>query len=283
MRGEIIGVWSEMWRQVWRKLADHRDAPDDLFCELYRELNKSFTVKLDPATSLAAIVDDKDIARTTFRDTKAAALTGELGAVEFLERAHKTIEDFGYEALTNRYFLLIRDFLDKYSLRYDLRRPFSLHPTLPGVFARLINELRAQAKEDADIGTSLRYFEDAFRDIKNDPSPNRIGTLFVRHMNLLEAIGQKNPSLKSTTLGQMSKEMLKLPHSALQTGVCDMVAKVYGFSSDYPDIRHAGTPASKQRELAIEDVIAVSVMLTGILPYINDNCDAYSAFYGEAK
>lgn len=283
MRGEIIGVWSEMWRQVWRKLADHRDAPEDLFCELYRELNKSLVVKLDPATSLAAIVDNKDEARIAFRNTKAKALAGELAAVEFLERAHTVIEDFGSEALTNKYFLLIRGFLDKYSLRYDLRRPCSLHPTLPGVFARLINDLRAQAMEDADIYTSLRYFEDAFRDIKADPSPNRIGLLFVRHMNLLEALGQKNPALKGTTLGKMSKEMLKLPHSALETGICDMVAKVYGFSSDYPDIRHKGTPASKQRDLGIEDVIAVSVMLSGILPYINDGCDPHSAFYGEAK
>ncbi len=38
MRGELIGVWSEMWRQVWKKLADHKEAPNDIFCELFREL-----------------------------------------------------------------------------------------------------------------------------------------------------------------------------------------------------------------------------------------------------
>lgn len=38
MRGEIIGVWSETWREIWSKLAKHPDAPEDLFCELFREL-----------------------------------------------------------------------------------------------------------------------------------------------------------------------------------------------------------------------------------------------------
>lgn len=279
MRGEIIGVWSEMWRQVWRKLADHRDAPDDLFCELYRELNEALTKPKDPATDLAAIVDDPDQARIAFRNTKPAALKGELAAVEFLERAHGVIADFGIEALTNKYFLLVRDFLDKYSLRYDLRRPFSLHPTLPGVFAKMMKMLKTQANADADLHRSLNYFEEAFRDIKSDPSPYRIGALFVRQMNLLEAIGQKNPALKNTTLGALSKDLLKLPHSALQEGVCELTSKIYGFSSNYPDVRHAGNPASKLRDLNLDDLVAVSVMLAGVMPYLNDRCDTEEAFF----
>ena len=42
MRGEFIAVWSETWREIWVKLANKHNAPKDLFCELYREINKIF-------------------------------------------------------------------------------------------------------------------------------------------------------------------------------------------------------------------------------------------------
>ena len=58
MRGEVIGVWSETWREIWSKLAKHPDAPDDLFCELFRELNIARSTPLDPATELVDIVDN---------------------------------------------------------------------------------------------------------------------------------------------------------------------------------------------------------------------------------
>ena len=38
MRGEFIGVWSETWREIWLPLIDHEGVPEDIFCELYREL-----------------------------------------------------------------------------------------------------------------------------------------------------------------------------------------------------------------------------------------------------
>ena len=46
MRGELIGVWAETWREIWlplieRPLADDDDdegLPEDIFCELYRAL-----------------------------------------------------------------------------------------------------------------------------------------------------------------------------------------------------------------------------------------------------
>ena len=62
MRGEVIGVWSETWRKIWSKLVKHPDAPEDLFCELYRELAAAFETPLD-VTALADIVNDPAQAR----------------------------------------------------------------------------------------------------------------------------------------------------------------------------------------------------------------------------
>lgn len=270
MRGELIGVWSEMWRQVWRKLADHRDAPEDLFCELYRELNKSFVVRLDPATSLAAIVDDKDKARISFRDTEATALNGEPAAIEFLERAHTVIEDFGSEALTNKYFLLIRDFLDKYSLRYDLRRPFSLHPTLPGVFARLMRDLRHVTSQDAALAALMHDFEECVRDLKGDQSPRKVKQCIAAQFNLLEALLRQHPNTHGNTFGAMCNETGNWPHEAVK----ESAQRIYRFASDYPGIRHGGTPAHQLREIDMRDMVSMTIVLAGFTPYFTDLLDS---------
>lgn len=287
MRGELIGVWSEMWRQVWKKLAEHKDAPDDLFCELYRELNTVRVLPLDPATELAAIVDDQDQARVAFRQTKARELEGEHAVIDFLERAHSVIEDFGSAALTNRYFQLVEDFLEKYSLRYDLRRDFSLHPTLPGVFARLIRSLKEATSQDANLSGLMRDFEESVRDLKTERSPRKIKQCLVAQFNLLEALIAQTAEITAhnaavaahnatatrrqqrrpaNTFGAMCDKANVWPHD----DVLKSAKAIYGFASDYPGIRHAGTPANAKREIEMRDMISLTVVLAGFTPYLTD-------------
>lgn len=270
MRGEVIGVWSEMWREVWRKLAKYRDAPVDLFCELYRELNSGLVTPKDPATDLADVVDDPDQARVAFRDTKASALRGELAAIGFLERAHVVIEDFGSEALTNRYFVLIESFLDKYSLRYDLRRPFSLHPTLPGVFARLMRDLRKTTGQDAILAALMHDFEESVRDLKGEQSPRRVKQCIAAQFNLLEALLRLHPNTKGNTFGAMCNETGGWPHEAVK----EAAQRLYRFASDYPGIRHGGTPANQLREVDMRDMVAMTIALAGFTPYFSDLLNA---------
>ena len=257
MRGELIGVWSEMWRQVWKKLADHKDAPDDLFCELFGALNSARVVPLDPATKLAAIIDDPVQSRVAFRQTKARELQGEHAVIDFLERAHGAIEDFGSGALTNRYFQLVEGFLEKYSLRYDLRRDFSLHPTLSGVFARLMRDLRQAASNDVTLSAQMHAFEEAIRDLKADKSPHRIKACIHAQMNLLEAMAQRCPGVTAGTLGAMCGQLDTWPHATVR----EAVGKLYGFASNYPGIRHAGHPASALREIEMRDMISMTIVL----------------------
>ena len=278
MRGEIIGVWSEMWRQVWRKLADHKDAPDDLFCELFRELNTSRANRLDPATELVDIVDDPDQARVVFRQTKARELAGELALIDFLERAHGVIEDFGEPNLVRKYFCLIEDFIEKYSLRYDLRRPFSLHPTLPGVFARLISDLRDATAQDAHLNSLMHEFEEAIRDLKADQSSAKIKTCIHKQMNLLEGITCRCDGVTADSLGEMCNQVSTWPHATIK----EAMKKLYGFSSSYPGIRHGGNPASALREIEMRDLVAVSVMLVGFAPYLSNGLDSEIIYRGDA-
>ena len=57
-------------------------------------------------------------------------------------------KSLGGDELTNRYFNLLSGFIDKFSLRYDLRPPCVLCPTLPGLFASLVRDLRTITSQE---------------------------------------------------------------------------------------------------------------------------------------
>lgn len=280
MQGKFLPVWSETWQDVWSKLAKHPNAPDDLFSELYRELNATFDTALS-AEAVADVVGTPAIARTAFRRAKGSALGGERGLVEFLERAYAVAVDLGGDSLGNRYFELIDAFLMKFSLRYDLRRPFTLHPTLPGVFASMIAGLRAVARSDAHLNQLLLDFEDAVRDLRGDNSPNRIKTCIQKQVNLLEAIGRLNPTVNGNSLGRICDQLSALPdpvwpHDKVREAMKDL----YSFACDYPGIRHGGTPASARRNIEMRDMVAISILLAGFTPYLSHQVDSNTAYGG---
>ena len=97
-------------------------------------------------------------------------------------------------SLPNRYFNLLAVFIEKFSLRYDLRRPCTLCPTLPGVFASLVRDLRALTSQDV----APRQPDEGLRERDPRPAPwtasdGRIKTCIQKQVNLLEAIGRTVP------------------------------------------------------------------------------------------
>ncbi|WP_428249828.1 hypothetical protein [Ferrovibrio sp.] len=247
-------------------MAKYPDAPEDFFCELFRELNAACSAPLDPATELADTVDNPDQARTAFRRTKASAFMGEVALLEFMERAHAVMADLGGDPLANRYFILTEAFLTKYSLRYDLRRPFSLNPTLPGVFSRLMRDLKDATAQDADLHPLMMEFEDTIRDLRADRSAGKIKSCIQKQVNLLEAIGQRCPGVTTNTLGQICDQVGTWPHNKVK----DAMKELYRFASDYPGIRHGGTPANSLRNIEMRDLVAVSILLAGFSPYLTN-------------
>ncbi|MET3646291.1 hypothetical protein [Phyllobacterium ifriqiyense] len=274
MRGEFLPIWSETWRELWSKFDKHPDAPADLFSELYRELAQSFVVRPTPE-KLADVVSVPMRARSAFKRVKIIQLSGERALIEFLERVHTIAADLGGDPLANRYFVLVEEFLTKFSLRYDLRRPFTLHPTLPGVFASMVSELKAITRTDAHLNQLMSDFEDAVRDLRTDSSSNRIRICIQRQMNLLEAIGRLHPSITGNTLGLICDQLgiapnVVWPHDKVRDAIKDL----YKFASDYPGIRHAGTPGNARRDIEMRDMVAISVLLAGFTPYLSHQIDA---------
>jgi hypothetical protein len=275
MRGEFIDVWSDTWRAIWVRLLEDPAAPRDISCELYRELASH----LDPIPSvhtLASIIDNSRSSRTAFKMTKPAQIGSERALLVFLESAHAILDDLGGDALSNRYFKLVSAFIEKYNLRYELRRPCLLCPTLPGLFASLHADLRAMARRDAHLDALMQEFDDAVRDLRTDRSEGRIKSCIHKQFNLVEAIGRTFPGVTRTSLGSICNEVGTWPHDKMK----EAIQNLYMFASDYPGIRHAGTPANARRAIEMRDLVSMSILLAGFTPYLSDQLDVEALYSG---
>ena len=284
MRGEFIGVWSETWREIWLPLIDEPLAEseegvlEDIFYELYRELAKA--LKAQPSIeALGEILDDPVQSREAFEKTIAADLAGERAVVIFLEAAHPALDDLGGDELTNRYFNLLTAFIDKFSLRYDLRRTCVLCPTLPGVFASLVRDLRALASQDLHLDRLMKEYEDAVRDLRFGCTDGRIKTCIGKQFMVLEAIGGLDPVVTKNTLGDMCEQLNSWPHATIK----EALKKLYGFASDYPGIRHGSRAKGALRAIEMRDMVAMSILLTGFTPYLERRLSSDAIYGGSTR
>jgi hypothetical protein len=263
MRGEFIGVWSETWEAIWRPLTEDGEIPADVYCDLYRELSSAFA-EPPSVEALADIIDDHQQSRQALIDSKHARFSSERALVRFFEAAHDVLEDIQGDELANRYFVLLNDFIEKYSLGYSLRRPCALSPTLSGMFADLACALKRLADTDEHLASLYRAHDEAVRDLRLGATEERIKTCVSKQFMLLEAIASVAGGVGGQTLGEMCNNITTWPHATIK----DSLKKLYGFSSDYPGIRHAGNPAGKLRRMETRDLAALSILLMGYSPYL---------------
>jgi hypothetical protein len=275
MRGEFIGIWSETWREIWGPLSAKDGAPDDIFCEIYRELSGALKIKLKPEV-LADVIDDPVRSRDALQSTRADELSGERELMEFFERAHDSLHELAGDALSNAYFNLLASFIDKFSLRYDLRRPCTLCPTLPGIFASLIRDLRMLTSQDAHLDSLMKDFENALRDLRTDSSDARIRICIQKEVILLEALGQNCPGVTEDTLGAICNQIRTWPHVKVQ----EAIKNLYRFTNNYPGIRHPGDSASALRLIDMRDLVSVSILLVGFTPYLSSTFNAENVYRG---
>src|SRR5882672_131937 len=281
MRGEFIGVWLETRRQIWQPLIDEllieteQGVPDDIFCELYREIAKALNSP-PSIQDLADVIDNPLQSREAFERVQPEDIAGERALVGFFEAAHYALDELGGDNLSNRYFNLIAAFIERFSLRYDLRRPCILCPTLPGVFASLVRDLRALTNQDPHLDALMKDYEDAVRDLRFGCTDGRIRTCIGKQFMLLEGIGALSPDVTKGTLGDMCDELRSWPHATIR----EALKKLYGFASDYPGIRHGRSAKGALRSIEMRDMVAMSVLLTGFTPYLESRLSADAIFGG---
>lgn len=310
MRGEFIGVWPETWRGIWLPLTKYAASPADLFSDLYRDLVPEPLPPVSPPAPTAfdangEIVNPEDIrmraeyekslqahavararyevavndgknAKSAFRKAVTEFVSTENEAISILERSFTIIEDYNVESISNKFFILVEGFIVKFSLRYDLRRPFTIHPTLSGVFSTMVRDLKFATSKDAGLHPLMLEFEDAIRDLRSDRSAGKIKSCIQKQVNLLEAIGQRSPGVTGNTLGQICNQIGTWPHHQIK----DAMRNLYGFACDYPGIRHGGTFSNQIRDIEMRDLVSVSVLLAGFYPYLTNLIDSNHIYRG---
>jgi len=304
MNGELIFAWSRAWKEVWLPLGKSSEASEDLFVELVRGLAPSprqpetpppppadaFDVHgelIDAAVIQARAQYEERIAHySVYRNRYETALNSETAArdffrgllsrisreaeaVAFLESAYNILATYGNATLTDRFRLLIRRFIVRFSLRYEVREPFSLHTTIQGVFSKLISEIKKASDADDHLRTLYSEFEEAFSDLKSNRTQARIKTCLQKQFNLLEALGRSCPNVTEATLGAICGQ-LDLPHATIR----DVGKKLYGFGCNYPGIRHSGDGVSALRQLNMTDFVSISLMLVSFAPYVTRGLDS---------
>jgi hypothetical protein len=276
MRGGVLQVWTETHREIWDHLAEHDNAPADLYVELYRELVPRLGTKPNEG-ELATLTSDPMLAAEAFQAVSSSDFTSESQLVVFLEATSDALDDFTCDGLADLYFELLESFVEKFSLRYELRRPCLLAPTLSGIFSTLMSHVGIVARKDDHLGSLLEDFESSVGDLRSDRSEVRIKTVIQKQLNLLEAIGATHPDTTKDTLGAIADELGTWPHAELRSAL----KNVYKFSCDYPGIRHSGRPGNALGKVATRDVVAVGIVLTGFIPYLSDGLDCEAIFLGD--
>ena len=227
---------------------------------------------------LADIIGNPVRSREAFERISADDLADECALVGFFEAAHHALEELDGDELTNRYFNLLSGFIDKFSLRYDLRRPCDLCPTLSGMFTVLLRQLDALSTTDQNIDKRLRDFKEAIQDLRMGPTEGRISNCVMKQVMLLEAVAATSGEAVGHDLAALCKALENWPHPAVRQSLLNL----YGFASDFPGVRH-GTPSTgMERDLDMRDVVAMSIMLTGFTPYLESRLNADAIFGGSA-
>lgn len=270
MTGNFRQAWIYTPADLWEPLATHASAPPDLFSDLFMAVDEALAVAT-PDAQLQQIRNDPAQARASFLALKGTDFDSESAIVEFLETAHEVIADYelpGYEDLFKR---LVRDLLRKYNLRYRLDEPFTLRFLLPGSFTNLYAELHRLNAANPHLSSLLADFEHAFDGYARGRNASDLRRCIAAASNFAEGLASASAGNPKTgnTLGALAGKLTDWPHDKLR----EAVVNLYNFCSDYPGIRHGGTPANARRALGPRDATGLSVLLLGFSGYLSPQLD----------
>ncbi len=268
MIGNLRNHWSYTVQEIWEPLATHEQAPQDLFSDLYNEVEDHLGVHTSQAL-FEEIRNDSVIAQAKFLAIKGTDFASELEIAEFLEEAYEAIEDYGIPGYSERFKSLLRTFTSKYNLRYRLDDPFELRFLLTGSFANLYNDLRRINATSPTLLGLMSDFEYAFNQYSRTLTQADLKTCIAKASNYAEGLASftnGNP-VAGNTLGALCNQLNTWPHDKVK----ESIVNLYHFCSGYPGIRHGGSPIGVRRGLNNEDPILVSILLFAFSGYLTTN------------
>lgn len=271
MSGGLRHAWEYLAAELWEPLADFSTkggaAPPDLFGDLFAAADEFLSPRLTD-TEWEEVRNDPGKARQRFLALKGTDFASESAVMHFLESAHVVIAGYEIPGFEDHNRRLLRDALHKFNLRYRLDEPFVLRFLLPGSFSNLYAELHRLNAGNSDLANLWNDFELSFDRYARTLGDSDLRTSIAKASNYLEGLAGVTNG-RSGTLGRLCDRLTDWPHDKVR----DAVKSLYGFCSDYPGIRHAGTPGSRRRLLDTRDSVAINVSLLALAAYLGDGLD----------
>ncbi len=268
--GSLATAWPMSWHEIWAPLEESDDCPPDLFMLLYRDLVDAFATRPE-GTLLAAITNNPDRSRLVFQGARPKDFSGDAQLAHFFEEAYEAIADAD-DALGERYFSLVEEFLVRHNLRFRLSRPFHFTPYMPGVIASIIEDAVDSHAADEHLAALADDVAHALDALSRSGSPTDMKTLIAKSSMYVEGVAGVAVGAKGGTLSDHCKAFQHWPHQAFKASVQNL----YGFCSDFPGLRHAGNPSAQLREVDLRDSLVVSAIFLALASYFSDNVDFHT-------
>jgi len=271
MSGSLRHAWEYLAVELWEPLANYSSkdtaAPPDLFSDLFAAADE-FLSPRPTDTELEEVRNAPNKAQQRFLALKGTDFASESAIVHFLEEAHDVITDYEIPGFADLYRRLLRDVLRKFNLRYRLDEPFTLRFLLPGSFTNLYAELHRMNTTNAHLAGLWSDFETGFDQYARTQGDLDLRTSIARASNYLEGLASATNG-KPGTLGKLCDGLSDWPHDKVK----EAVQNLYKFCSDYPGIRHGGTPGNSRRQLDTRDSVAINVALMALAAYLGNGLD----------
>jgi len=267
MIGSLRNHWEYTSEEIWEPLAAHDNAPPDLFNDLY-ETAEDFLALPTAEPLLEEIQNDADKAHDAFCGLSGSDFRDETAIVDFLEAAYEVIVDYDVSGYSEVFKQLLRQFIDKFNLRYRLDDPFKLRFLLPGSFTNLYSELQRLNSTNGHLTGLLRDFEHAFDRYARTQDAADLKTCIAKASNYAEGLASTTHGTPGT-LGALCNHIGDWPHDKVK----EALQNLYKFCSDYPGIRHAGDPNGMRRDLSSKDSTLVCLLLLGFTGYLSPHVD----------
>lgn len=274
-------MWTDLWARLQLSAADDDreffwleervplpegfDPHDDLYSEIFRAAYKSLSKEILADLDISELIGSPELAVDFLMNLSGYDFASEYSIIQFLEAVLDTLAEFD-DVLPGRYLALMEYFIQKYSLRYVLLDQGKIYPSVTGIFSELMLRVEGIANENEHLSSLKEEMHSALYAIKGESSQANVKIFVHKLFNLSEALACGRPEVKDKTLGGACNQIQSWPHSAVRSSL----SSLYGFASDYPGMRHAGSPESKLRDLDMRDLVSMSIILAGYMPYLSD-------------
>lgn len=239
-------------------------APRDMYAELLRSVYEKLHTDPNISPNIEAL-NDPEIAKAEFK--KFQVPPDELTCISILEGFHDVLSEFSTD-IAEKYRLKLSQFLAEHNLRYLLTADCKLELSIQGLLMTQCTHLYKSVVNNHQ--DQIECLEDLQASLSRLGNRGEVRNCIRIASNLLEGLTIDRSGNQADTLGAAIDRCPPdiFPHNSLK--YC--VKNLYKFWSDYPNIRHAGSPARRVRGLKKDDALLIIALTLGFASFIsNDN------------